>query len=710
MVSGIEEPMTISDYLPATLLDAGAFLKRELAPFPGRLNVMLRCMLTSAIVIVASMTLEVPELALSLLVVFYVTQSNVVVTRLVGVMFMVGSTLAIGLSILLLKYTFDYPLLRIVIASLMFFGSVYLLRVLRIGIVFFIVAIVVIYVQSFVDQTDQAELLIRAVLWVWVAVNYPIALTLVVNMLLLPAEPQLQLKAEIHRQLAALETRLTQLIDGTTSAAPITLAAVQQGALTLQKLLRFTTMRDARYREHQAAQLACIATVSRLYRAASELQPSWPGGSAVRLAMLRELRANVRALDEAVMSGEPYRYVSTATPEERNAADTIPAAGELQRALHAYADLVASGEEPGKPPASEPMVTPDAWTNPAYMRFSLKTLLAVLVCYVFYNAADWQGVHTIMLTCLVVALPSLGASTQRALLRLSGAAIGSALALFMVVFIVPHFDDIVGLLLIVLPVVAFGAWILAGSERIGYAGLQVMFTFSLAVLGEFGPSANLTEIRDRLVGILLGVCVATFVQMSFWRESEGDVLRQKLATLLRTIAAQLCAPRAGVDQRDELSDAQRQLQAWAALAECEATLSRVALEPSWQEGEQERLTVHAQTVLAQGREIMLAGDALRKTVAAQAGSVSPRTVDAVRAAQEQACAELKRYADDLAANPPDAHAPRRIEIATQVVEPALSTDLPLVAAADELSRQVAGLPDWRVEAAITAPSSQAIRT
>ncbi|WOD14550.1 FUSC family protein [Paraburkholderia kirstenboschensis] len=702
--------MTAADYLPVTLRDAGAFLRRELAPFPGRLNVMLRCMLTSAIVIVASMALEVPELALSLLVVFYVTQSNVVLTRLVGVMFMVGSTLAIGLSILVLKFTFDYPLLRIVIASLMFFGSVYLLRVLKIGVVFFCVAIVVIYVQSFVDQTDQADLLIRAVLWVWVAVNYPIALTLVVNTLLLPAEPQLQLKAEIHRQLAALDTRLSQLIDGTTSGAPITLAAVQQGALTLQKLLRFTTMRDAHYLEHQALQLACIATVSRLYRSASELPLSWRGASAAQLAMLRELRANCHALDESVMTGEPYRYVSTATPEERKAADTFSIAAELQRALRAYADLVTSGAAAaGKPPASEPMLAPDAWTNPAYTRFSLKTLLAVLVCYVFYNAADRQGVHTIMLTCLIVALPSLGASTQRALLRAGGAAIGSALALFMVVFIVPHFDDIVSLLLMALPVVALGAWISAGSERISYAGLQVMFTFSLALLGQFGPTTNLTEIRDRMVGILLGVGVATFVQMSFWREGEGEVLRQKLANVLRAIAAQLRPPQAGVDQPDDLPYAQRQLQAWAVLADCEATLSRVALEPGWQEGEQPQLTLRAQTVLAQGREIMLAGDALRHMFVAQAGSSNPRTIDAVRAAQDEASAKLSRYADELAVNPPDAHAPRRIEIAAQAVELAQPTDRPLIAAADDLSRQVAGLPDWRVEAPVAAPASSAIR-
>ncbi|MGF6963104.1 multidrug resistance protein MdtO [Paraburkholderia sp. WC7.3g] len=701
--------MAAADYLPVTLRDADAFLARELAPFPGRLNVMLRCVLTSAIVIVASMTLEVPSLALSLLVVFYVTQSNVVVTRLVGLMLIGGSTLAIGLSILLLKFTFDYPLLRIVVASLLFFGSVYLIRVLKIGAVFVIVAIVLIYVQSFVDQTDQADLLIRAVLWVWVAINYPIALTLVVNTLLLPVEPQLQLKAEIHRQLTALEARLTQLIDGGRNAEPITLTAVQQGALTLQKLLRFTTMRDARYREHQTLLLACIATVSRLYRGASELPDTLAGASAARLKILRELDANVRALDESVTSGEPYRYVDMATPEERKAVDTFPAAAALQRALHAFAELDPSGAAPGKPPASEPMVAPDAWSNPAYMRFSLKTLLAVLVCYVFYNAVDWQGIHTIMLTCVAVALPSLGASMQRALLRVAGAVIGSAVALFMVVFVIPHLDDIVGLLLMTLPVVALAAWISAGSERISYAGVQLILAFSLALLEQFAPTSNLTEIRDRIVGVLLGVGVATFVQMSFWREGEGDVLRQKLATMLRAIARQLRAPQAGVEIRDELPAEQRQLQAWATLADCEATLSRVALEPGWQEGEPAQLTLRAQTVLAQGREIMLAGNALKNTLAAQAGLASPQMDHAARAVQDQASAEINRYADDLAANPPVAHAPERIGIgiAAQPLEPA---DVPLIAAAQDLSRQVAGLPDWRIEAPVTASSSQAVRT
>ena len=702
----------LRDFVPDSLIDAGGFLKRELAPFPGRTNVMLRCMLTSAIVIVASQALEVPELPLSLLVVFYVTQSNVVMTRLVGLMFIVGSTLAVGLSIVLLKFTFGYPLVRIVVASVLFFGSVYLIRVLKIGVVFFIVAIVIIYVQSFVDQTDQAELLIRAVLWVWVAVNYAIVLTLVVNTLLLPAEPQRQLREAIHRQLEAVQTRLTQLIDGAADVEPIPLSAVQQGALALQKLLRFATMRDPEYHEHQAMQLSCIATVSRLFGAASLLPLEWPDASAAQIAMLRELRANVQLLDEAVSARALYHYATSTAPEDRAAADAIPAAAQMRRAMRAFSDLFASAGEPGAKPAGkaaapEPMVAADAWTNPAYLRFSLKTLLAVLICYVFYNAVDWQGIHTIMLTCVIVALPSLGASTQRAVLRIVGALAGSGLALFMVVFVIPRLDSIVGLLLMVMPIVALAGWIAAGSERISYAGVQLLFTFALALLADFGPTTNLTEIRDRMVGILLGVGVATFVQMSFWREGEGDVLRQKLAALLRAIGTLLRSPQAGTDTAAEAPHAQLELKAWAQLDDCASTLLRVTLEPNWQEGEHAQLTLRAQTVLSQSREIMLAGSTLRNELAVQDRAASPQAaqmVEAARAVQEQAAAELDRYADDLSGYPPQAHVPRRIAVA------AVAPDSPLSVAVDELSRQIAGLPDWHLEAPHRASSAQAVRT
>lgn len=714
------------------------FLKSELAPFPGRLNVTMRSMLTSVIVIVISMTLQVPELALSLLVVFYVTQSNIVMTRLVGLLFIVGSTLAIGTSIVLLKLTFDYPLIRILVASVLFFGSVYLMRVLKIGIVFFIVAIVVIYVQSFVDRTDQAEILIRAVLWVWVAVNYPIVLALLINTWLLPAEPARQLRAELIRQLDATDTRLADLIDPRTPTEAVTIEHALRGAVTLQKLLKFATMRGDVRPEGRARALVMIATVSRIYRAASRLPESVALASA-QMAIVRYVRAECLALRHAIEQATPYRTAPVEQPSggdstgahaeahvgahdsaqadaqshgsanrmiEVNAATQadgqLEAVAEIARALHAVGEAprTEAAPAPAPAPAKEPFIAPDAWQNPAYARFSLKTLLAVLICYVFYNAADWQGAHTIMLTCLIVALPSLGASTQRAMLRITGAAIGSVVGLLLVVFVIPHLDDIAGLLLAVAPVIAGAAWIAAGSERISYAGVQILFTPSLALFEHFGPSFDLTEIRDRMVAIALGVAVATFIQMSFWREGESDALRHKFASLLRALGTLIDSTATAPGTHNATAYAQQQLSLTAQLADCEALLVRIVLEPNWHEGESEQLTVRAQTLLVQCRGIALASNAAFNDLETRV-----RTLDADEAAARIAtyaamASAVRDYARDLEVNPPIARSPRMTDASLAPRASALTSTANLMA-------HVAALPDWTVDHASTEVRDEA---
>lgn len=691
--------MSLAAYVPNSWAEAAALLRGQLTPYPGRINLMLRSVLACAIVIVTSMTLQVPALAVSILCVLFVTQSNVVVTRMIGVLFMIGSTLAIGLSIVLLKFTFDYPLIRIVSASVLFFVCVYLMRVLKIGPMFYLCALVVIYVQSFVDQTDQADILVRLTLWTWVAVNYPIALTLLINTLFLPVEPMQQLTGAIHGQLAAVEAQVTSLLEDRAAPAPAPLAAVQQSALTLQKLLGFATMRDAHYREKRGYYLACIATVSRLYAAAGELAAQPRPMSAAQRAVLQDVLMNCRALDAAVATGRPYRFETARTHASAPGAEA-GMAGELWRALHAFGNPGAVEQAGAAAPAQAPMVAPDAWTNPAYARFALKTLLAVLLCYVFYNAADWQGIHTIMLTCLIVALPNLGGSARRSALRIAGAATGSLLALFMVVFVVPHLDGIAGLLMISLPVVALGTWIAAGPETISYAGTQIVFTFSLALIEQFGPTTNLTDIRDRMLGIMFGVIVATVIQSAFWRESEGDALRTKLAAMLRAVAALLSAAASRDPAAQQLPYSQLQLKTWSVFSDCGETLARVALEPGWQDGVQESLALRAQRVLAGGRELMVACNALYGALTADA-SMPQGAPDAAREILRQAAAELTVYAENLAQHPPDASAPALISLAALTRFDVAGSDgrpfaaEPLVETMYTLVRELADLPNWR---------------
>ena len=137
--------MSLGASLPAGLLHPAQFFREEMAPYPGRLNLVLRVLLSSAVVIVTSLTLEVPILMLSLLAVLAVTQSNLLISRLVGVLAIIAVTLAVGITILLYKFTYDYPLLRIIAASALFYGCVYMMRAATLGPLFFIIAIVVIF-------------------------------------------------------------------------------------------------------------------------------------------------------------------------------------------------------------------------------------------------------------------------------------------------------------------------------------------------------------------------------------------------------------------------------------------------------------------------------------------------------------------------------------------------------------------------------------
>ncbi|EKQ6889269.1 multidrug transporter, partial [Salmonella enterica] len=55
-----------------------------------------------------------------------------------------------------------------------------------------------------------------------------------------------------------------------------------------------------------------------------------------------------------------------------------------------------------------PFFVSDAFSNPNHKYFAIKTTLAAILCYLFYDYFKWQGIHTAMITCYVVALTSVG--------------------------------------------------------------------------------------------------------------------------------------------------------------------------------------------------------------------------------------------------------------------------------------------------------------
>ncbi|MBG2663868.1 FUSC family protein [Klebsiella michiganensis] len=631
------------------------FLTRELRDAPGRANYTLRLTLSCAVLIVLFMTLHIPFLAVALIVVFYVSQPNVLMIKLVSVVFVVTVSVALGGVLLIIKWTYDYPLIRLVASVILFFCAIYLMRVLgKLGLAFFVVALAVIYAQTFPSMTSQSEVLVRLLLWLWVAINTAILVTLLVNACFQQAFPGYQFKARLVVMLRQTARRLSQPDDGT---PPPTVTEIAGQFNQLRSLYQ------------QAA------------RATPEIAASPQAWQSLMAAAL-----SCSHLTALLQPGDDHPDARRRIASQLNAlADNLPAAAEVQplivprdgansAILQEIAEVLARlarGETIPLPQGEvekAPLLLPDAWSNPAYLHFALKTLLATLLCYVFYTAADWQGIHTIMLSCVIVAQPGLGATMQKTWLRIGGALLATLIALLLIVFVQPWTDSLSGLLAMTLPVFALAAWIAAGSERIAYAGIQIGFTFALAFLSWFGPLSNLTELRDRVIGILLGVLVSSIVHLYLWPDSEAPQLIARLAQLYRQLAQTLAA-------RD---DEVQQVPLFAALTESETLINRVAAEPlgtyahPWPEAK----SWPARATFRQAEEILRLSEGYRLYAA-------PEDTFLARCARR-----LEAYASDI-----DAQQNTVERVQAQQPDPANPFGAPLVNA-------LAALPTWPLASSV----------
>ena len=340
------------------------WLKRELAPTSAR-KVRTTIIVAGAVLcVMVSMALQVPQLATSAYMVFFASKESKLLTKITGVGGVIVLTIGVGATLLLYKFTYGHPELRIPGMAIALFFGMWLSRVLVIGPLGFLLGFVVAVSQSVGEEIPSPETLVRQLLWLWVALAYAIVVTVVLNLLFLPDTP----KAAAH------------------------------------------------------------------------------------------------------------------------------------------------------PPKSKGPFVSDAFTNPAHVHFALKVTFAAMFCYIVYEAIDWSGIHTAIITCTFIALESTAATLYKGTLRIVGCVIGGALALFSIVFVMPHMETIASLVVLVACACAIAGWVATGSERISYAGLQMAFAFFYGVFQGYAPDTDLDNVRNRVVGILFGLVVTGFVFQYIWPE------------------------------------------------------------------------------------------------------------------------------------------------------------------------------------------------
>jgi multidrug resistance protein MdtO len=356
--------MKLADYVPEPLQALASFFREELTEArPGRVAQATQLGSLCLLVVFVSMTLSVPMIAVSLIVLFYGVQQNAFFTRVVAVVFVVATVLDVGCLFLVLKYAYGYPLVRIAAASLILFVSMYLMRVNKLGLMFFAVALVAAYGQTIPDSLDFPEIAVRALMWAVVAGMYPVLLMVIVCGFLFPSRPVALLQRELHRQLSDVSARLEQMrgaaLTDASAASPAT--RIEKDTLALQGLHTFATSDDAGYRAIAPYWKACIAAVGYLRAKTIALAARpLPMGDAGR-ALVSRLRDEVAALDASVKRAEPYRGTWIPTHAERATATTFG----LDGLCHTLQDLTRFdfGQPAPKAPKDE-MFVPDSLTNP----------------------------------------------------------------------------------------------------------------------------------------------------------------------------------------------------------------------------------------------------------------------------------------------------------------------------------------------------------
>jgi multidrug resistance protein MdtO len=560
-------------------------LWNELKPFPGRDLAALRMAIACTAIVLISNTFRLPLQDVLPFLILFTSKEETITTTITAVLALFAITIAVAASLLVFKCTGNRPEFRIPGMAIEIFVGMYLFRILSMGPVGFILAFIVSVSQSIVDLYPTPEEAVHEFLWVWVAVALGAGVGWLANLVLFPMRARRVLQREFVDSWQKVASALTQLIDGSPAAARRFLRPlVKRGPARLLKLLKLSLLEapDLRPKQTELTRLIlALDKTARLIFSHSARLLTHDSISPAEKAILGRLKEKADYFEREFLNGfVPSGPSSGRNERERartneNGSAALPLI-EAERTLEDLATQSEEGHETKPPPrGKKSFFVADAFTNPKHAQFALKVTLAGMIGYIFYTASDYFGIHTVYYTPLIIALGSAGATIHKGVLRIVGCVIGGALGLICTIWLIPRFETLGMYLGIVFCLHGLAAWVAFGSERISYMGLQIALAFDLGVLQDYGPPTKIDPIRDRFIGIVLGLCIISIVFALVWPESAQSFLREKLSGCLRSMARLL-----GLERTPD-SKAQRQqleLEISSRLSEANAYEEQAAFE------------------------------------------------------------------------------------------------------------------------------------
>jgi uncharacterized membrane protein YccC len=245
-------------------------------------------------------------------------------------------------------------------------------------------------------------------------------------------------------------------------------------------------------------------------------------------------RAAMDALSARIIQIRPAYIAMASSAEVENFASFADSLAVLTRHVERLLD------QPPQPPArvSSNIAVPRlAYArDPALVRYSLKVGLCVVAGFIVGITTQRDDLFTILITILIIALPTYGAALKKMILRIVGAIIGGVIALLTIIIVSPNSDNLVAYLLAVFIVFFVSAYCALAAGRFAYAGRQIGVAFALAIAG-LAPAVDFYEPLWRIWGILLGTFVVAIVACILWPEYAGDSLLPRLSGVIRDALA-----------------------------------------------------------------------------------------------------------------------------------------------------------------------------
>jgi multidrug resistance protein MdtO len=517
------------------------FIRWEVAPYPGRVNTVIRMTVAATLVMIVVVTFRIPNPFLAAFFSILLARENLAATWR-GAQTIVLAFVAACLYTLLGMMLFrGYPITH-------FFwviGSLYL--------IFFVIRTANNYLAASAftipiavalplwDRSMSSEAQVEGTLWFVLIVAVGAGVTVATEAVYRIFDRSDPLIASVDDMLLAVQ-QVVESAAGLNAPAKSIRTTILQYDMIGTGRLRTMLQRQGVDPTQRARRTALIAIAGRLIGLAANLQrtPFQPGeDDAIRLHALSQRLGAIRAelRDSGVIS-------ASAPMLEGQPSSSVPMLQEMERTVAIIPEvfqgdaIVDGSQNTSGRHWWRAVFVPDAFQNPEHLRFALAGCLAATICYVLYNGLDWPGIGTTsVLTCIVTALSTIGTSLQAQFLRLAGFVVGGlVLGISAQILILPGIDTVFGFALFFAAGTAIAAWFTTSSPRLSYFGLQIALSFYFVNLQDAHIQTDLTIARDKVLGVLLGILAMGFIFDRFGTKSDAEQLQKLLVRNVRMLA------------------------------------------------------------------------------------------------------------------------------------------------------------------------------